>query len=162
MARKLRNKRMTLPQTHFHLEVWMSVPPAVRSGLKGWKMNLDTGAAVNTFTSNIGPEDSIGLPVVNGFLMVELGNSKDKTKTDLLRCLNGTLTGVHKVLCRAAEIACKGRQDFHNGHDGGHMILIHSKNVQGMRIHFEKLVNWHGKNELISCLSRKQHFRFLP
>ena len=27
-------------------------------------------------------EDSIGLPVVNGFLMVELGNSKDTTKTD--------------------------------------------------------------------------------
>ena len=27
-------------------------------------------------------EDSIGLPVVSGFLMVELGNSKDTTKTD--------------------------------------------------------------------------------
>ena len=29
------NKRKTLPQSHFHLEVWMSVPPAVRSGLIG-------------------------------------------------------------------------------------------------------------------------------
>ena len=29
------NKRMTLPQAHFHLEVWMSVPPVVRSGLNG-------------------------------------------------------------------------------------------------------------------------------
>ena len=27
-------------------------------------------------------EDSIGLPVVSGFVMVELGNSKDTTKTD--------------------------------------------------------------------------------
>ena len=27
-------------------------------------------------------EDSTRLPVVNGFLMVELGNSKDTTKTD--------------------------------------------------------------------------------
>ena len=27
-------------------------------------------------------DDFIGLPVVNGFLMVELGNSKDTTKTD--------------------------------------------------------------------------------
>ena len=27
-------------------------------------------------------EDSIGLPVVNGFRMVELGNSKDTMKTD--------------------------------------------------------------------------------
>ena len=28
------------------------------------------------------------------------------------------------------------------------MIPIHSKIGQGMRIHFEKLVNWYGKNEL--------------
>ena len=51
------------------------------------KMNLDTGAAVNTFPLNLVQkeqemEDSIGLPVVNGFLMVELGSSKDTTKTD--------------------------------------------------------------------------------
>ena len=29
------------------------------------------------------------------------------------------------------------------------MIPTHSKIDQGMRTHFEKLVNWHGKNELI-------------
>ena len=29
------NKRMTLPQAHFHFEVWMSVPPVVRSGSNG-------------------------------------------------------------------------------------------------------------------------------
>ena len=51
------------------------------------KMNLDTGAAVNTFPLNFGPEeqemeDSIGQPVVNGFLMVELGSFKDTMKTD--------------------------------------------------------------------------------
>ena len=34
-GRKVGNKRMTLPQAHFHLEVWMSVPPIVRSGLNG-------------------------------------------------------------------------------------------------------------------------------
>ena len=50
------------------------------------KMNLDTGAAVNTFPLNFGPEeqemeDSIGLPVVNGFQMVELGSFKDTMKT---------------------------------------------------------------------------------
>ena len=32
---KVGNKRMTLPQAHFHLEVWMSVPPFVRSDLNG-------------------------------------------------------------------------------------------------------------------------------
>ena len=67
----------------------------------------------------------------------------------LLRSLNGRLTSVHKVLCSAAEIACKGRQDFYLEHDGGYMIPCHSKIGQGMRIHLEKLVNWHGKNELI-------------
>ena len=45
----------------------------------------------------------------------------------LVRSLNGRVTGVHKVLCSAAEIACKGRQDFYLGHDGGYMIPIHSK-----------------------------------
>ena len=32
---KAGNKRMTLPQTHSHLEVWILVPPVVRSGLNG-------------------------------------------------------------------------------------------------------------------------------
>ena len=32
---KVGNKRMTLLQAHFHLEVWISVPQVVRSGLNG-------------------------------------------------------------------------------------------------------------------------------
>ena len=44
-------------------------------------VKMDTGAAVNTFPLNFGPEGA-GRPVVNGFLMGELGNSKDTTKTD--------------------------------------------------------------------------------
>ena len=32
---KVGNKRMTLPQAHFHMEVWILVPPVVRSGLNG-------------------------------------------------------------------------------------------------------------------------------
>ena len=64
----------------------------------------------------------------------------------LLRSLNGRLIGEHKVLCSAAEIARVGRQDFHLGHDGGYMIPIYSKNGQGMRNHFEKLVSWYGNN----------------
>ena len=67
----------------------------------------------------------------------------------LLRSLNGRPTGAQEVLCSAAEVACKGRQDFYLGHDGGHLIPIHSKIGQGMRTHFEKSVNWHGKNEFI-------------
>ena len=62
-------------------------------------------------------EDSIGLPLVNGYLMVALGSSNGMTKLDC-----GRLTVGHKVLCSAKEIACKGRQDFYFGHDGGHLI----------------------------------------
>ena len=32
---KVGNERMTLPQAHFHLEVWILVSPVVRSSLKG-------------------------------------------------------------------------------------------------------------------------------
>ena len=53
---KVWNKLMTLLQAYFHLEVWISVPRVVRSGLTGVKMNLDTGAAVNTFPLNFGPD----------------------------------------------------------------------------------------------------------
>ena len=77
-----------------------------------------------------------------------------------LRLLNGRLTGVHKVLCSAAEIVCKGRQDFYMGHDGGYMIPTHSKIGQGVRIHLEKLVNWHGKNELIPVYLADNIFNF--
>ena len=40
------------------------------------------------------------------------------------------------------------------------MILVHSKIGQGMRIHFEKLVNWHGKNELILVYFENNIFNF--
>ena len=53
---KVGNKRMTLPQAHFRSEVWMSVPPIVRKTFEWVKMNLDTGAAVNTFPLKFGPE----------------------------------------------------------------------------------------------------------
>ena len=77
-----------------------------------------------------------------------------------LRSLNERLSGVHKLLCSVAEIACKGIQDFHLGHDGGHVIPIHSKIGQGMRIQFEILVNWYGKNELIPVYLQDNMFNF--
>ena len=93
--------------------------------------------------------------------MVELGSCKQGyDENGLLRSLSGRLSGAHKVLCSAAEIACKGRQDFYLGHDGGYMVPIHSKIGQGMRTHFEKLVNWHGKNELISVCLENNTFDF--
>ena len=109
------------------------------------KMNLDTGAAVNTIPLNFGPKR-----VGDGRFYRDwspdggVWQFQGYDENGLCRSLNG-----------------KGRQDFYLGHDGGYMIPIHSKIGQGMRTHFEKLVNWHGKNELISSLSRKQHFHFL-
>ena len=41
------------------------------------------------------------------------------------------------------------------------MIPIHSKIGQGIRIHFEKLVKWHGKNELIPVYLENNFFQFL-
>ena len=40
------------------------------------------------------------------------------------------------------------------------MIPIHSKIGQGMRIHFEKFVNWYEKNELIPVYLENNIFNF--
>ena len=128
------------------------------------KKNLDTGAAVNTFPLNFGSEGAGGgrfYRTASGEWIIDgAWQFQGYDENGLLRSLNGRLTGVHKVLCSAAEIACKGRQDFYFGHDGGCMILTHSKIGQGMRIHFEKLGNWHGKNELIPLSLENSIFNF--
>ena len=114
------------------------------------KMNLDTGAAVNTFPLNFGPEGADGrfYRTASGEWIpdCEAWQFQGHDENGLLRYLNGRLTGVHKMFCSAAEISIKGRQDFYLGHDGGYMIPIDSKIGQGMKL---ILRNWHGKNELI-------------
>ena len=79
------------------------------------KMNLDTGAAANTFTLNFGPEGAGNgrfYRIASGeWILVELSSFKDTTKTECLS-LNGRLAGAHTVLCSATEIACKGKQVF--------------------------------------------------
>ena len=101
-------------------------------------------------------KDSVGLPVVNGFRMVEFGSFKDTMKTvcsDLR--MDDSL-----VYTSASEIVCKGRQDFYLGHDGGYMIPMYSKIGQGMRNHFEKLVSWYGKNDLFPVYLENNIFNF--
>ena len=123
------------------------------------KMNLGTGPAVNTFPLNFGPEGAgdgrfYRTASVEGIPDGGAWQLQGYDKNGLLRSLTGRLTGVHKVLCSAAEIACKGRQDFYLGDDGGYMIRVHSKIGQGMRIHFEELVNWHGKTNSFQSISK--------
>ena len=129
------------------------------------KMNLDTGAAVNTFLLNFGPEgagDGRFCRTASGEWIPDSGawQFQGYDENGLLRSLNGRLTGAHKVLCSAAEIACKGRQDFCLGHDGGYMIPIHSEIGQGLRTHIEKLVRWHGRNGLIPVYLENNIFNF--
>ena len=75
------------------------------------KMNLDTRAAVNTFPLNFGPEvggDGRFHRTASGEWIPDGGawQFQGYDENGLLRSLNGRLTGVHKVLCCAAEIAC--------------------------------------------------------
>ena len=102
---------------------------------------------MNTFPLNFGPDgagDGRFYRTASGELILDGGawQFQGYDENGLLRSLTGRLTGVHKVLCSAAQIACKGRQDFYLGLDGGYMIPIYSKTGQEMRNHFEKMVNW--------------------
>ena len=129
------------------------------------KMNLETGAAVNTFPLNFGPDgagDERSYRTASGELIPGDGawQFQGYDENGLLRSLNGRLPGVHKVLCSAAEIACNGRQDSYVGHDGGYMVPIHSKIGQGMRHHFGKWVSWYGKIELIPVYLENNIFNF--
>ena len=113
-------------------------------------MNLDTGAAVNTVPLNFGPDgagDGRFCRTASGEWILDGGawQLQGYDENGLLRC---------------AEFACKGRQDFYLGHDGAYMIHIDSKIGQGVRNHFEKLVNWHGKNELIPVYHENNIFNF--
>ena len=120
---------------------------------------LDTGAAVNTFPSNFGPD---GVGDGSFFDWIPDGEAwqfQGYDENALPRSLNGRLTGVHKVLCSAAEIAYKEQQDFCVGHNGGHMIPIHSKNGQGMRLHSERLLEYR-MNDLIPVYPEEDALNF--
>ena len=109
---------LTLPQAHFHLEV---LDVSATSSLKRFEwviMNLDTGAAVNTFPLKFGLEgagDGRFCRTASGEWTPDVGACRfqGNDENGLLRSLNGRFAGVHKVLCGAAEIACNGRQDFY-------------------------------------------------
>ena len=62
---------------------------------------------------------------------------------------------VHKVLCSAAEMACK-EQDFYVGDDCGSMIPILSKICQAMRQHFQILLESRSEIINIDSLSYKE------
>ena len=84
------------------------MPSVVRSGL----MNLDFGAAVNTCPLNLSPEgvgDGRFCRAVGGECIPDGGDRQFQgyDANGWCRTLNERLTDVYKVLCTAAEIACK-------------------------------------------------------
>ena len=108
-------------------------------------------------------EDEPGHKNCNEHIPIELWSAwqfQGYDEDGLLRSLNGRVNGVHKVLCSAAEIACKGRQDFYLGHDGGFMIPVHSELGHETRMHFEKLVNWYRRYQLIAVYIEDNIFNF--
>ena len=101
------------------------------------RMNLGTGATVTSFPLNFGPEgagDGRFYPAASGERIPDCGPCQFQgyDENGLLRSLNGKLVGGHRVLCSTAEIACRGRQDFHLGHDSGFVIPVKSKIGQGV------------------------------
>ena len=82
---------------------------------------------MNTFRLNFGPDgarDGRCYRTASGEWIPDGGawQFSGYDENGLLRSLSGRLTGVHKVLCSAAEIARVGRQDFYLGHGGGYVV----------------------------------------
>ena len=80
-------------------------------------MNLDTGAAVNTFPLYFDPDgagDGRFYRTASGEWIPDGGawQFQGYDENGLLRSLNGRVTGVHKVLCSAAEIAVQRTTRF--------------------------------------------------
>ena len=125
-------------------------------------MNPDTRAAINTFPSNFGPEGK-----GDGHFYDEAWQFLGYDEMGKPRSLNGRLMDAHEVLNNtasasasapssgAAEISCKEQQHLYVRHNGGYMIPTHSKIGQGMRTHFDKLLQKYGKNELIQVYLKK-------
>ena len=120
---------------------------------------------VNTLPSNFSPE---GIGDGNFRIWIPDGEAwqfQGYNENGFPRSLDGRLMDAYEVLnssasasasapeSRVVVIACKEQQDFYVKHNGGHMILTHNKIGQEMRNHNAKLLEEHGKNELIPvCL----------
>ena len=145
---------MTITQDHFSLGSFDLGAMSSPKRFEWVKMNVDTGAAVNTLPLNFGPNgsgDGRFYRTASNECIPDGGawQFQGCDENGLRRSPNGRLTGAHKVLCSAGEITCKGRQDFYLGSDGGFMIPVHNKIGQEMRMHFERLVRRYGRKQLI-------------
>ena len=144
----------------------------------GWqKMSIDTRVAADTLTSNFDREgigdrcfydwipdgeawnfqgyDEDGSPrALDGRLLDAYKVLNSIASASSSRVQEAQLNRVPKVLDSAAcDLCCEEQQDFCVKHNGGYMIPTCSKISEGMRIHFQKLLDEYGKKELIPvCL----------
>ena len=104
-------------------------------------MNLDTGAAVNTFPVNFIPEGIVDEGFYDWIPDGEAWQIQGYDENGLPRSLNGRLTDAHQVLCSAAEIACKEQQDFYLGPslEAWHPTLFTSSRVVPSRASFWRM-----------------------
>ena len=99
--------------------------------ISAWaKMKLDTRAAVNTFSSNFGPEGIGNGSFYDWIPDGEAWQFQGYDENGFPRSLNERLTDAHEVLCStasasasapalgAAGTACKEQQDFYERHNG--------------------------------------------
>ena len=120
---------------------------------------------VNTLTSNFSPEGTGDGNFHDWIPDGEAWQFQGYDENGFPRSLDGRLMDAYEVLnssasasasapaSRVAGIASKEQQDFFVKHKSGYMILTQRKFGQEMRIHFEKLLDEHGKKELIPvCL----------
>ena len=127
-------------------------------------MNVDTRVVTDTFPSDFGPEGIGGGSFYDWIPDGEAWQFQGYDENGFPRSLDGRLMDAYEVLnssasasasgpaSRVAGIACAGRQDFFVKHNGGYMT--HGKIGQAMKVHLEKLLDEHGKNELIPVVSR--------
>ena len=102
---------------------------------------------------------------MTGSRMAKLGNFKDTMKMvcpahHVLGSDASASAPAPAPALGTAEIAYKEQQDVYAGHDGGYMIPIHSEIGQGMRNHFEKLLNEYRMNDFIPVYLEKGALNF--
>ena len=145
---KVGNKPVTIPQTHFSLESFDLGAISSPKRFEWVKLNVDTGAAAKTFPLNFGQmdqemEDSIEQPVVSVFLTVELASFKVAMKTVCVD-LRTEDSLVHTKCC--AVLVKSRAKDVKIG--------------QEMRMHFERLVRWYGRKQLLPVCIEDNIFNF--
>ena len=129
-------------------------------------MNLDVGAAVNTFPLNFGPDGAGGgrffgtASGVSVFLTVELWQFQGYDDNGLCRSLTEDSRMYTKFFAQCGRNRLQRTSRFYLGSDGGFVLPMHSKIGQEILVHFERLVSRYGRKQLIPVYIEDNIFNF--